>query len=144
MRAIAAQQPFEVLQQYAQAHIVRLDRTTGYALFEAQDKLDMGVLMGLDAPCLVLITEDKNRIVRSLCDPDLRLMEDPVPDAGHIRGKMWFNESVMKTVNVRLKGAWQLAKSYDDVRLVAGADGETALAFDCVDGLTREVELRKA
>ena len=141
MREVAAQHPFEVLQQDTQAHIVRQGKTVGYALFERQEGLDMGALTSVDAPCLIMMREDSDQIVMSLCDPDLRLMKDPVPDAGYIRGEMWYYESEMQTIMARLRGQWDLCDTQEKVRVVSFEENETVLAFDCVDGLTIDVQL---
>ena len=143
MREIAGQYPFEILQQNAQGHIVRHGETVGYVFFIKQDGLDIGALKSVDAPCLIMMREESDHIAMSLCDPDLRLMEEPVPDAGYIRGEMWLYESEMQTVNVHLGGKWDLSGAQDNVRVISHEGDETVLAFDCVDGLTRDVQLRR-
>lgn len=130
---------YKVLRQDRTAHAVRDEgsRTTGYALFEADARIDTGHIAAVDTPSMVLIREaDDGRLIVSAVDPDLRLYEGVEPDQYDEDGvqkevsvysRKWVHaESIPATMRLTLYGGWALAEGADGGGLHAGSDEEGA------------------
>ena len=142
---------YSVLRKDSKAHVVseRESKTTAYALFEANEKLNIKGLKSISAPALVMIKDKGKSKVLSLCDPDLHLYEgeaDIVMENGKrkersVYSRDWTrNESKISKIQIKLEGEWSIsANNY--CKLVSSNANETVLEFTCQHGLTREVEL---
>lgn len=137
---------YEVLRKDEGAHIVRHRDTgiTGYVLFQANSELGDGALKSVDTPCLIMMRETDNAIALGLSDPDLRLVDERIPDMGGIKGDTVYSESVPATTRVTLAGQWRLTAPHENARVVEATSIETTLEFDCKDGKSIEVSLHGA
>lgn len=145
--------PYKVLEQSDRAHIVHDDATdiTGYVLFEG-GTVGKGEVVSVSMPSLVMTSGDKNRLVVSACDPDLRFYEgeaDEKLDANgrrierSIYSRSWINNPSRESkLDVVIKGRWQVASGSEHcTSAVSGAN--TILTFSCREAATRQVELIK-
>ncbi|GKX29745.1 chondroitin sulfate ABC exolyase [Vallitalea longa] len=146
---------YTVLQKDKTAHIVkdRLTNTTGYAVFEANDNIDKGIVEGVDTPTMIMTKQSKDNMVLSIVDPDLRLYEgkdeSQYDENGNrkevsIYSRQWCkNESGSSTVKLMLNGEWNLSSSYENCRLLSSKSGKTELEFTCKDAKPIEIVLNK-
>lgn len=136
---------YTVVQKNEKAHIVHHGELnmTAYVLFEKDQEFQSGPLKTTDAPCLIMLQENENRLELSLCDPDLRLMEEPVSNMGEIGFKELFSESAPGSVRFELHGQWDLLTQASNLRVVSASDGKTTIEVVCKDGMTTAMSLRK-
>lgn len=80
LKAFANKPSYKVLQQDRNAHIVRslTDNLTSYVLFETPQTLPAdGLLQKADTSCLVMIRENKDKLLLTVSQPDLALYRGP-------------------------------------------------------------------
>lgn len=155
LKAFAVKPTYKVLQQDRNAHIVRslTDNLTSYVLFETPQALPTdGLLQAADTSCLVMIRENKDKLLLTVSQPDLALYRGPSDEAFDKDGKRmersiysrpWIdNESREIPVTVTLKGAWKVAET-PYCKLVSTNKDETVLRFTCRDAASFDVELKK-
>lgn len=155
LKAFAGKPTYKVLQQDRNAHIVRslTDNLTSYVLFETPQVLPTdGLLQAADTSCLVMIRENKDKLLLTVSQPDLALYRGPSDEAFDKDGKRmersiysrpWIeNESQEIPVTVTLKGAWKVADT-PYCKLVSTNKDETVLRFTCRDAASFDVELKK-
>lgn len=155
LKAFAGKPTYKVLQQDRNAHIVRslTDNLTSYVLFETPQALPTdGLLQAADTSCLVMIRENKDKLLLTVSQPDLALYRGPSDEAFDKDGKRmersiysrpWIdNESREIPVTVTLKGAWKVAET-PYCKLVSTNKDETVLRFTCRDAASFDVELKK-
>lgn len=155
LKAFAGKPTYKVLQQDRNAHIVRslTDNLTSYVLFETPQVLPTdGLLQAADTSCLVMIRENKDKLLLTVSQPDLALYRGPSDEAFDKDGKRmersiysrpWIdNESREIPVTVTLKGAWKVAET-PYCKLVSTNKDETVLRFTCRDAASFDVELKK-
>ena len=141
------------LQQDRNAHIVRslTDNLTSYVLFETPQTLPAdGLLQKADTSCLVMIREDRGKLLLTVSQPDLALYRGPSDEAFDKDGKRiersiysrpWIdNESGEIPVTVTLKGWWKVAET-PYCKLVSADKKQTVLRFTCKDAASFDVEL---
>lgn len=145
--------PYRVMQQNRMAHIVhdRATGITGYALFEASDSIDQGIIHAVDTPSLVMTRHEGEKLVISAVDPDLRLYEgiekDQYDENGiqkevSIYSRKWSSaESMMKKMKLTIKGEWKLDSSDSRIRVLSAQNGLTVLEFDSKDAEPLEITL---
>lgn len=146
---------YTVLQKDKYAHIVKDNATdtTGYALFENNEAVNKGYIISIDTPAIVMIKEEENKLILSLCDPDLRFYEGIEADQYDRNGiqkevslysRKWIEEpSKVHTLNLTIKGLWNLDKENQNCRVVSKQNETTTLAFDTIEGAKIEVSLHK-
>ncbi|MCH6267208.1 chondroitinase family polysaccharide lyase [Neobacillus citreus] len=146
--------PYTVLQQNRLAHIVqdRLTGITGYALFEANDSINQGIVRGVDTPSMVMTKMDGEKLVLSAVDPDLRLYEGTEADQYDENGvqkevsiysRTWRHaESIMRPMKLTIVGEWTLASTDSRIRILSSENGRTVIEFDCKDAEPLEVVLQ--
>ena len=148
------QAPYKVLQQDRNAHIVQ-DRETGitaYALFEANEAIQHGVVAAVDTPSMVMIRDTNEGLLLSAVDPDLRFYEgideEQYDQEGNFIGRFgpydrpWReNESQKHTITLTLVGEWVLEKPGDAYRITAYKQGQTVLEIDSKDAMPVELQL---
>lgn len=145
--------PYKVLQQDRMAHIV-LDKgtgITGYALFEANNAVNQGVVRAVDTPSMVMTRMDGEKLVLSAVDPDLRLYEgveeDQYDENGvqkevSIYSRNWrHSESILRMMKLTIDGEWKTASTDDRIRIVSSRNGQTVLELDCKDAEPMELLL---
>ena len=147
---------YRVLQQDNNAHIVVENslRTTSYVLFEASRELPAkGLLQQVDTACLVMIKEEPDsKMLLTVAQPDLALYRGPSDEAFDAEGKRiersiysrpWIaNESQTVSVTLTLKGRWQPIDSAA-CHVVSVTPHATVLRFDCREGVSQDVELKR-
>ena len=155
LKVFAEKPTYKVLQKDRNAHIVRslADNLTSYVLFETPRELPAeGLLQKVDTSCLVMIRENKDKLLLTVSQPDLALYRGLSDEAFDKDGKRiersiysrpWIsNDSGEIPVTVTLKGQWQVAEtSY--CKLVFTDKKQTVLRFTCRDAASFDVELRK-
>jgi len=141
--ALVKEPNYSVLQKDRHAHILHYthENTTAYAIFDTDHELPPGILKRTSAPVIAMLKEAGDRIVLSVADPDLRLPKRS--SLGGLDREAVETASVMQTVQTVLEGEWQIERAGNGVSVKAYSGGETVISFDCIDGETLEVELRK-
>ncbi|MGL5675530.1 MAG: chondroitinase family polysaccharide lyase [Cellulosilyticaceae bacterium] len=154
LHSLKENSPYTILQKNSKAHIVK-DHETGilaYALFEANEKINKGQIVGIDTPALVMTEEKEDEFLISISDPDLRLYEGRDESQYDERGiqkevsvysREWRgNPSQMHTLQLTLVGEWELAHENNKCRVLSRGDGNTVLAVDTVEGAKVEIRLK--
>ncbi|GHH97865.1 chondroitinase family polysaccharide lyase [Neobacillus kokaensis] len=146
--------PYKVLQQDRTAHIVydRATGITGYALFEANNAVNQGVVKAVDTPSMVMTRTNGDKLILSAVDSDLRLYEGTEEDQYDENGvqkevsiysRSWrHSESIMRPMKVTIEGEWKLASADDRIRILSSESGRTVLEFDCKDAEPMEIVLQ--
>lgn len=155
LKAFADKPAYKVLRQDRNAHIVRSlpDNLTSYVLFETPQALPAdGLLQKADTSCLVMIREDKDKLLLTVSQPDLALYRGASDEAFDKDGKRversiysrpWIgNDSGEIPLTVTLKGRWQVAET-PYCKLVSADNKQTVLRFMCRDAASFNVELRR-
>lgn len=153
LKAFAKKPSYKVLRQDRNAHIVRslTGKLTSYVLFETPQALPAeGWLQKADTSCLVMIREDKGKLLLTVSQPDLALYRGASDEAFDKDGKRiersiysrpWKeNESGEIPVTVTLKGLWKVTET-PYCRLVSADKRQTVLRFTCKDAASFDVEL---
>ncbi|WP_213585889.1 chondroitinase family polysaccharide lyase [Paenibacillus sp. J2TS4] len=147
------QAPYRVLQQDRMAHIVydRATGITGYALFEASEDVNQGLIRAVDTPSMVMTRQEEDRLVLSVVDPDLRLYEgieeDQYDENGvqkevSVYSRTWrHSESIMRPMKLTIEGEWELASADSRIRILSSEGGRTVLELDCKDAEPLELAL---
>ncbi|WP_052427357.1 chondroitinase family polysaccharide lyase [Neobacillus niacini] len=148
------QAPYVVLQQDRMAHIVH-DRATGimgYALFEANNSVNQGLVRAVDTPTMVMTRMDGEKLVLSAVDPDLRLYEgieeDQYDENGvqkevSIYSRTWrHSESIMRAFKLTIEGEWKTDSTDERIRILSSENGRTVLEFDSKDAAPMEIVLQ--
>ena len=142
---LAAGSEYEVWQQDRQAHIVHHKglNATGYALFDKSAKPANGVLAKVDLPSLVMTRQVSDGLLLAAADPDYGWnWEIQTP---HRYTNVIPNQaSKARTLQVTVKGLWELDRAYQHARIVDVGVGGTVVAFTCQDGKAVEVKLVQA
>jgi hypothetical protein len=135
--------PYRVLMQNHQAHILEHlgQKTMAYALFETDWIIPHGILRKTDTPVMAMVKEAGDGLLLSLADPDLRLPKRR--NMGYLDEEANSTPSRSSQVRVELRGDWQPAPTASGVTLEESRNGVTALLFECRDGATREVVLKR-
>mgnify|MGYP000760193037 FL=1 len=155
LKAFAKKPSYKVLQQDRNAHIVRslTDNLTSYVLFETPQALPgEGLLQKADTSCLVMIREDRDKLLLTVSQPDLALYRGPSDEAFDKDGKRmersiysrpWIdNDSGEIPVTVTLKGEWNVAET-PYCKVISKDKQQTVLQFTCRDAASFDVELKK-
>lgn len=155
LKAFARKPTYKVIQQDRTAHIVRslTDNLTSYVLFETPQMLPLeGLLQKADTSCLVMIRQDKDKVLLTVSQPDLALYRGASDEAFDKDGKRmersiysrpWIdNESGEMVVTVTLKGEWK-ASDTSYCKLISSDKQQTVLRFTCKDAASFDMELQK-
>lgn len=155
LKAFAKKPTYKILQQDRNAHIVRslTDNLTSYVLFETPQALPAeGLLQKADTSCLVMIRENRDKLLLTVSQPDLALYRGPSDEAFDKDGKRiersiysrpWIgNDSQEIPVTITLRGQWQLAEM-PYCKLVSSDKNQTVVRFTCRDAASFDVELKK-
>ena len=154
MEAFIKKPSYKVLQKDRNAHIVRdlKSNTTSYILFETPDVLPKGLVQKVDTSCLVMLRENKEEVILTVCQPDLALYRGPSDDIYDEQGKRiersiysrpWINnESAEIPVTITLKGQWKVTET-PYCKLVSADKKQTVLRFSCRNAAGFDVVLRK-
>lgn len=155
MKAFAKKPSYKVLQQDRNAHIVKslIDNTTSYVLFETpRMALPGNLLLKTDTTCLVMIREQKGKVLLTVAQPDLALYRGASDEAFDKDGKRiersiysrpWIdNDSAEIPVIITLKGEWKIDET-PACKVVSSDKKQTMLQFTCKDGASFEVELSR-
>ena len=156
MTAFAKKPTYRVLQKDRNAHIVQspAERTTSYVLFETP-KAPLpaaGLLLKADTTCLVMVREEKGKVLLTVAQPDLALYRGVSDEAFDKDGKRversiysrpWINnDSGEISVTVTLKGRWT-PKDTPFCKIISTDKKQTVLQFVCKDAASFDVELAK-
>lgn len=155
LKAFAKKPTYKVLQQDRNAHIVRslTERLTSYVLFETPQALPSeGWLQKADTSCLVMLREEKEKLLLTVSQPDLALYRGPSDEAFDENGKRiersiysrpWKdNVSQEIPLTVTIKGQWKVDET-PFCKVVSADKNRTVLRFVCKDAASFEVELKK-
>ena len=155
LKAFAKKPSYKVLQQDRNAHIVRslTDNLTSYVLFETPQALpEEGLLQKADTSCLVMIRENRDKLLLTVSQPDLALYRGSSDEAFDKDGKRiersiysrpWIdNDSGEIPVTVTLKGEWNVAET-PYCKMISKDKQQTVLRFICRDAASFDVELKR-
>ncbi|MCP9612525.1 chondroitinase family polysaccharide lyase [Coprobacter tertius] len=147
--------PYTVLQQNDNAHIVtdKITKTTGYVLFES-GIINKADIISTNHPCLAMTKSiSDNELILSVCDPDLKFYDGPADEIYDKNGKTiersiysrkWINNpSGISTIEVTIKGIWEISGNSEDVHIKTHQKDNTVFEISCQNGLTREVKLMR-
>ncbi len=146
---------YTVLRKDRSAHVVydRASQTTAYALFEADESVNIGHVTAVDTPCMVMIREEDDQLILSAVDPDLRLYEGVEPDQYDEHGQQvevslysrsWVHaESIRHILRIKLKGCWTRPEEDNYIRVVECGTESTLIELTCKDAIPLELTLRK-
>lgn len=136
-KKVAGDKSFEILKADGIAHIV-IDKTTntmGYVVFEADKKLEHGILSEVKEPALIMIrNDDKRSITVSAVQPNLNFPQ--------INDRKFENYSRPISLSITLKGKWE-AEKLDFITNTSNSGDNTMITLQCVDGLPRIFKLKK-
>ena len=146
---------YKVLQRDRNAHIVRTadGKLTSYVLFETpKSELPKGLVLKTDTSCLVMVKDNKDKVLLTVAQPDLALYRGASDEAFDENGKRkersiysrpWkFDESLEIPVTVTLKGRWNV-KETPFCKVLSSDKKQTVLKFICKDAASYDVELEK-
>ncbi|MCT4598026.1 MAG: polysaccharide lyase beta-sandwich domain-containing protein [Vallitalea sp.] len=145
---------YSVISKNSNAHIVKdnILNITGYALFNQNDSINIGYLVGVDVPCMVMIKEDIDKLVVSIVDPDLRLyngIDDEQYDSNGIQkevsvySRKWIrNSSKEAEVTIIIKNIWNV-ESNDYKLIVSTGNNNTMIKIMCKEAIPVEFTLVK-
>ena len=149
---LALKPDYEVLKKDRQAHIVKRGEMTSYVLFESIDNLSDGLILKTDTACLLMVKEELEKIVLTVCNPDLALYRGVSDEKFDRNGKRiersvysrdWIaNEAMSVPVVVTLRGSWNVEES-DDVKVIENAEGKTIIKVNCREGRSFDLLLKK-
>ncbi len=155
LKAFAKKPSYRVLQQDHNVHIVRslTDKLTSYVLFETPQALpEEGLLQKADTSCLVMIRENRDKLLLTVSQPDLALYRGSSDEAFDKDGKRiersiysrpWIdNDSGEIPVTVTLKGEWNVAET-PYCKMISKDKQQTVLRFICRDAASFDVELKR-
>lgn len=154
MKAFVRKPSYKVLQKDRDAHIVRdlKSNTTSYVLFETSDVLPKSLIHKVDTSCLIMLREDGQEAVLTVCQPDLALYRGPSDDLYDEQGKRiersiysrpWIgNPSQPIPVRIELKGEWDTEQT-PYCKIISSDAQKTVLEFTCTDAASLEVILNK-
>jgi chondroitin-sulfate-ABC endolyase/exolyase len=146
---------YNVIKKDASAHIIRdnILNITAYALFGKNTSVNVGYLLGVDTPCMVMIKENEEKLIISVVDPDLRLYtgieEDQYNSEGiqkevSVYSRKWkSNESQSSELTIVIKDNWNI-KGNDNKIKVLNDDNNTKIKIMCQDAMQIEFELNKS
>ena len=156
LKAFAHKPTYKVLQQDRNAHIVRSNEggMTSYVLFETPATLPAeGLLQKADTSCLVMIRQQKNKVLLTVSQPDLALYRGASDEAFDKDGKRiersiysrpWINnDSGEIPVTVTLRGAWKAAQLPANCTIIEKTKEHTTLRFVCRDAASFDARLTK-
>lgn len=150
-RALAKAPQYTVIHKDAKAHIVRDDVSgaTGYALFGGGEGLKGKAtreltVRGANLSCMIMERPDGKQLRVSVCDPDLRLVDEPLRGIDGINEDNLLNESKESRVRLTLAGLWEVADETSTARVARTTEDSTVVEFVCKDGLTQTTTLGPA
>ena len=149
--SLANEPDYSVIQQDKYAHIVKCKNIMSYVLFETPGQLPQeGLVLKTDTACLIMVKQDKDLNMLTVCNPDLALYRGNSDDVYNHEGKRiersiysrpWIkNESLVVPVSVTLKGRWQIQES-DDVKVINSENDRTIIKVLCREGKSYDIPL---
>ena len=110
------------------------------------------LLLEVNLPSLVMSEfMDKNSLILTACDPDLRFYEGSADEQYDAAGKRversvysrdWIdNPSGKSVLQIKIAGRWDIGVTNRHVRIVDQSDESTLIEFECQHGLSEEVLL---
>jgi chondroitin-sulfate-ABC endolyase/exolyase len=148
----AAKPDYIVLCQNRAAHIVKCKDMTSYVLFETPLAFPQGLLLKTDTACLVMVKQNKQENVVTVCNPDLALYRGKSDDVYDKDGKRiersiysrpWINhESLEVPVTITLKGKWNFDEN-EYVSKISSDIRQTVIRIRCREGRSYDILLRK-
>lgn len=130
-----ALQTYEVVQRNDSAHIVHdlLTRITAYAIFETYQSQQDDVFRLIPAETMVMRRSDKEKVIMSVCDPNLNIEE-----------KAYTTKQPSRILEKRLelKGKWELGASHPQVKLIQNGTNTDIIVL-CQHGQPVEFSLTK-
>lgn len=154
MKIFAKKPDYKVLRQDRNAHIVKdiISNTTSFVVFETLDRLKEGIIEKVDTACLIMLKQDKQQTILTVCNPDLALYRGASDEALDENGKRtersiysrpWKdNESKEIPVKITLKDKWNI-KETPNCKVLSSTKEETVLQFTCKEGKSYDVEISK-
>lgn len=136
---------FNIIQQDESAHIVRYtkENVSAYAVLKANTILKDDVLLTSNRPCLAMIKKlHNNTIELAIQNPELGKIEHPTT-FNEIKEQLAHAPSTVQTVEITLKGIWQLSAASKDASIVRQENKETTIRFSCFDGKRIKIGLVK-
>ena len=146
---------YRVLQKDNMAHIVcSSEGHASYVLFETPEELpNEGLLQKVDTSCLVMTHLQEDKLLLTVCQPDLALYRGPADEIYDLNGKRiersiysrpWIdNDSGEIPVTITLKGHWELQKDVPNCHVTDSNEQYTSLRFLCKDAASYDVCLQK-
>lgn len=146
---------YTVIQKDKYAHILKDHQTNtiGYALYEANECINKAYIKAIDTPALVLTKEEKDELILSVCDPDLRYYEGvdrtQYDDQGIQKevspyGLEWkANEGKVHKLNLEIIGQWELKAYCKACEVIEIKEQSTLLGITCHEACKVEVRLKR-
>jgi len=138
------QNMFTVIQQDNKAHIVNYtaNKTTAYALLEANKITQDKLVLQTDTPCLLMIKEkNDSQIAMSIQNPELGKIDEMI--TYNEVSQQWHTKSSIQPVSITLKGNWEIGSPMENVLISDTGNEETQMTFNCFDGKAINIELEK-
>lgn len=148
--------PYEVFRNDTAAHVVfdKTTKTTAYAFFEAGKVKAKTDVISVTMPCLIMTSKPVSKqLAISICDPDLHLYEGKAdvkydasgaPIERSVYSMPWINnDSAVSTIEVQVKGKWQLVGKSDHIQVKKIENNITTLTVKCQHGCSREATFEK-
>jgi len=126
---------YKILAQDSINHIVwdRESNTTGFVFFEKKKQVNHQLVRRVSSSSLLMIKENGDELILSMCDPDLHLEESAYTTR---------KESQIISIQVELNGIWELDEEESNVEMERASDN-TQLTFHLKDGQPLEIKLKK-
>ncbi|MCT4685794.1 chondroitinase family polysaccharide lyase [Vallitalea sp.] len=146
---------YEVIQKDEKAHIVFDYETNimGYAFFEISEDIDKGLVASIDTPCMVMTKEVDEKVILSICDPDLRLYKgtdksqydkDGNRKEVSVYSRKWINNaSKQYLLTIKIKGKWECIGKRKECRKIVIENNNSIIQFMVKDAKPIELELKK-
>ncbi|WP_287828152.1 chondroitinase family polysaccharide lyase [Bacteroides sp.] len=145
---------YQVLQKNKSAHIVMDNQThtTSFVFFEAPQQPISSTIKSVDAPCLLMVEENKDLLDITVSNPDLALYQgasDEIYDHSgkrierSIYSRPWIgNESKTVPVHITLEGKWMILNNNGYINITI-KNNHTYIKFNCKDAASINVELQR-
>lgn len=125
-------QPYAVLQQNSDAHIIRFDNNLeGFVLFNASSGFAGSFIEATDTPLLVMAKRSNDKLALSLANPDHNFVG---------KAPRWQDNQEM-SVTLTLKGKWQLDELTDDITNITLVADNTVITINTNNGQAYDLKL---
>lgn len=131
------------------AHVVThvKKKMTGYAIFQADQIIDKGVVYSTDNDCVLMHEDTEQGITLSVAHPDLGWLDKSLSlyQVWNVKDHNRWLKPVEQAVEITLKGQWQMSGAHPSISHLGydSTNDQTRIQFRCLDGKSLEVNLEK-